>query len=120
MGLELMGDALPIGGLMGGDSSGGPLSLPMALPGTDGSGGSGGGGLLGMLGLGGSEGNLPDPLGLGKWVDKGLDFANEAGLDKIAGGVAGTMFLGPGIGTQAGIAAGDQAGNIASGINLFS
>lgn len=119
MGLELMGDALPIGGLMG-DDNGGPLSLPMALPGTDGSGGSGGGGLLGMLGLGGSEGNMPDPLGLGKWVDKGLDFANEAGLDKIAGGVAGTMFLGPGIGTQAGIAAGDQAGNIASGINLFS
>jgi hypothetical protein len=117
MGLELLGGALPVGGDSGNAN---PLGLPMPLPGAGGSGDSNGGGLLGMLGMGGSDGNLPDPLGLGKYIDKGLDFANETGLDKVAGGVAGTMFLGPGAGTQAGMLAGDQAGNIAAGLNLFS
>jgi hypothetical protein len=117
MGLDLLGGVLPFGGSS--SSDGGGFSLPIALPGTSGATGSGGG-LLDMVGLGGSGGNLPDPFGVGKYIDKGLDWANEVGLDKVAGGVAGTIFLGPGIGTQAGIAGGDLAGDAAAGLNLFS
>jgi hypothetical protein len=77
------------------------------------------GGLLGGLG-GGEDGLLGgiDALGIGKLFDKGLDWANDAGLDKVAGWAAGT-FGGFGVGGGLGAQGGDAVGDIAAGLNLF-
>lgn len=91
----------------------------------------GGGGVganpMGLVGGGGAGGQMPDPIGLGKYADKGLDLLNEAKIDKYAGGIAGaaaaTYFTG-GLATQQGweigSQVGDQAGTQAAGLNLFS
>jgi hypothetical protein len=95
------------GGLLGGDLLGGDLL---------------GGGLLG----GGDGGGLSDPIGVGKYLDMGLDWMNEAGIDKYVGAAAGAgaaAFFTGGLGTEAGwqvgMEAGDGAGDIASGLDLF-
>jgi hypothetical protein len=81
--------------------------------------GGGEGGLLGGLG-GGEDGLLGgiDALGIGKLFDKGLDWANDAGLDKVAGWAAGT-FGGFGVGGGLGAQGGDAVGDLAAGLNLF-
>lgn len=75
----------------------------------------------------GQGGGLPDMFGIGKAIDKGLDWMNDAGIDKYVGAAAGaaaagvfTGGVGMSAGWELGKAAGDKGGDVASGLNLFS
>jgi hypothetical protein len=72
----------------------------------------GAGGILGLLGGGSGGGFMPDPLGINKYLDMGFEALNDAGVDKIAGAIAGTYFLGqPGLGSKVGDMGGDLLAN---------
>jgi hypothetical protein len=129
MGL-LGGIDLPFGG--GNEDNNDPLKGEKQKTGSDdGPLGIGIGDLLGggdWLSGNDSVGGVPsDPIGIGQYADKGLDWLNDASVDKYVGGAAGAVAAGAftgGAGTelgwQIGSAAGNEGGDIAADVNLFS